>query len=150
MALPAAAAVVELTPPLVMPEIAQIFHDEGRLDLPEADHPDRLPPMFMKVKEWSAVARKLIVSGLAHAIPVAAAPSSRSRSLASGVFGVSKPESELRRVIVDRRRKNCCERSLREAAFVASVAERWSDQKFMEVVREMTLPHPMQFRDLFM
>eukprot|EP00971_Amphidinium_carterae_P037555 738405-Amphidinium_carterae.1 len=150
MALPKAAAVVELTPPIVLPEIAEIFGTIGGLDLAPEEHPAKLPQMFMKVDNWSAIAQRLVQSGLAHVIPFEGAPRSLGRSLASGLFGVPKPGSELCRLIVDRRRKNACERSIREAACARASEESWEDEQLMMVIREMTLPHSLQFRDLFL
>eukprot|EP00971_Amphidinium_carterae_P118978 2357183-Amphidinium_carterae.1 len=149
MALPVNAAVVQLVPPIVLPEISKILHTEGALDLSPLEHPKHLPPMFMLVQDWASLAKKLLESGLAHAVPYAKVPRSCGRSVASGLFGVSKPGSDLRRVIVDRRRKNACERSLREAACAWAVEEQWGEDRLLAVVREMTLPHPMQFKDLF-
>eukprot|EP00971_Amphidinium_carterae_P020160 397147-Amphidinium_carterae.1 len=150
MALPHAAAVVDLLPPVLLPELADIFHTPGSLELPLEEHPSKLPAMFMMVEDWAGVARKLMESGLAHVIPYEEIPRSHARSLSSGLFGVEKPGTEKRRVIVDRRRKNACERSLREAACLAAVVNNWSETKLMETIREMTLPHPMQFKDLFL
>eukprot|EP00971_Amphidinium_carterae_P188722 3746151-Amphidinium_carterae.1 len=150
MALPAAAAVVELVPPLVQPELSALLHTPGGLDLPVAEHPQRLPAMYMQVSDWAAVARRLLDSGLAHIVDYDAVPRSRGRSLSSGLFGVSKPGSNLKRVIVDRRRKNACERSLREATLLVSAEQQWDLDRTLSLVREMTLPHPLQFKDLFM
>eukprot|EP00971_Amphidinium_carterae_P263677 5231264-Amphidinium_carterae.1 len=150
MALPADAAVVDLVPPILLPELAKIFQDPKSLVLPEPEHPSRLPAMYMQVENWTGVARRLLDSGLVKTIPFASMPRSRGRSLASGLFGVSKPGSEKRRLIIDRRRKNACERSMREAACIAAVREQWADERLLEVIREMTLPHPLQLRDLFM
>eukprot|EP00971_Amphidinium_carterae_P029534 581407-Amphidinium_carterae.1 len=150
MALPATAAVVELVPPLVQPELSTLLHTPGGLDLPLDEHPQRLPAMYMQVNDWPAVARRLLDSGLAHVVDYEAATRSHGRSLSSGLFGVSKPGSDLKRVIVDRRRKNACERSLREATLLASAEQQWDLDRTLSLGREMTLPHPLQFKDLFM
>eukprot|EP00971_Amphidinium_carterae_P319682 6353600-Amphidinium_carterae.1 len=83
IALPCAAAVVQLVPPIFLPELTEIFQDASNLELAESEHPDRLPAMYMQVENWPGVARRLLSSGLADTIPFTSLARSRGRSLAS-------------------------------------------------------------------
>eukprot|EP00971_Amphidinium_carterae_P184423 3661368-Amphidinium_carterae.1 len=150
MALPKQAAIVALVPPVLDPDISELLHRKGVFELPVSDHPEKLPALFMNVSSWSGVACRLVESGVAHLIDAEHAPHSRGRRLAAGMFGVAKPGSDLRRVRIDRRRKNACDFSLREVTCAEALKASWPTSRMLSALRRMTLPHSLQLKDLFL
>eukprot|EP00971_Amphidinium_carterae_P088500 1751095-Amphidinium_carterae.1 len=72
-----------------------------------------------------------------------------SRHLRAGVFGVAKPDSDKVRMIIDRRRKNPTELSMRTALHERG-RKGLAEQHVHELRRYMTLPHALQLGDVLL
>eukprot|EP00971_Amphidinium_carterae_P037424 735887-Amphidinium_carterae.3 len=90
----------------------------GMLDKPASSGEQEVrtfPPLFMKVRDWHELSALLVQSGLCCLGADDRCPVWGSRHLRAGVFGVAKPDSDKVRMIIDRRRKNATEISMRTA-----------------------------------
>eukprot|EP00971_Amphidinium_carterae_P243864 4842953-Amphidinium_carterae.4 len=106
MSLPEVAGVVPLRHPIIPLAFQDMLEKPNIFLRRPSDMPDRLPPWFMCVKHWPGVAKQLILRGLCRAVSPDHVTYLGDHHLRAGLFGVEKPQSLLRRVIVDRRRRN--------------------------------------------
>eukprot|EP00971_Amphidinium_carterae_P075901 1499652-Amphidinium_carterae.2 len=148
LSLPEVAGVV----PLRFPVIPKVFEDI--LETPqvflreEKDMPLRLPPWYMNVACWPRIAYQLLDRGLCRPVHPSEAMSWQGHHLRAGLFGVEKPQTHLRRVIVDRRRRNAIERCLRQIIMEKAKNEHWSPEELEHAWRLMTLPHGSQLTEI--
>eukprot|EP00971_Amphidinium_carterae_P241606 4797593-Amphidinium_carterae.1 len=120
MSLPSVAAQIDLRWPLVPREVEAILATPNAFRLPVELEPIALCPLFVNVTSWLPVALTLCKAGLVMPMDDREVPRTcDGRHLRSGLFGVEKSSGSQLRVIVDRRRMNSCEHSLRDV--VASV-----------------------------
>eukprot|EP00971_Amphidinium_carterae_P258329 5127379-Amphidinium_carterae.2 len=108
-----------------------------------------LPPLFMRVQDWSQFSVRLVETGLCAIGDDTDAPTLGARHLRSGIFGVAKPDTRELRMIIDRRRKNKTEVSMRSALYERA-CHGLREERLTELRRHMTLPHSMQFVDLLL
>eukprot|EP00971_Amphidinium_carterae_P338980 6476555-Amphidinium_carterae.5 len=73
------------------------------------DMPSMLPSWFMNVRNWPGIAKQLVRHGLCRGIHPSAVTTWKGQHLRARLFGVEKPQTSQRRVIVDRRRRNAVE-----------------------------------------
>eukprot|EP00971_Amphidinium_carterae_P218095 4329399-Amphidinium_carterae.1 len=111
-----------------------------------------LPRLCVRSPDWAALAEALVKVGLCAVGEDAKSPvwGSQQRHLRAGVFGVEKPDSNMLRLIVDRRRKNATEVGLRQGLVQLRDADLIDEARFGYLMRHMTLPHASQFTDLLL
>eukprot|EP00971_Amphidinium_carterae_P078453 1551722-Amphidinium_carterae.1 len=148
MSLPEIAGVVPLKHPVIPSVFQSILETPDIFLKTKANMPIRLPPWFMCVKSWPGIARQLLLRGLCRAVAVEEVQPWRGQHLRAGLFGVEKPQTTARRVIVDRRRRNAVERCLRQVVMEKALAERWPPEKLEHAWRLLTLPHGSQLGDI--
>eukprot|EP00971_Amphidinium_carterae_P113519 2248945-Amphidinium_carterae.2 len=128
---------------------------EGFLDAPMTPAEQdalSLPRLGMRTHDWVELSRKMVQIGLCCLADDRECPTwgSQKRHLRAGIFGVAKPESTELRLIIDRRRKNSTERSLRKGLKCLHSMGLVEDARYYELLRHMTLPHASQFTDLLL
>eukprot|EP00971_Amphidinium_carterae_P277412 5505535-Amphidinium_carterae.1 len=148
MSLPEVAGIVPLKYPVVPKMFEDIFETPNVFLRDPADMPIRLPSWYMNVRCWPGIARQLILHGLCRAVHVAEVVSWHGMHLRAGLFGVEKPQSSLRRVIVDRRRRNAIERCVRQIVLEKALAEKWPPENLEYAWRLLTLPHGSQLGEM--
>eukprot|EP00971_Amphidinium_carterae_P040337 791763-Amphidinium_carterae.1 len=151
LSLPAASAQVDLVYPIVPKVVETILNTPGVFRLPVALEPPVLPSLFVNVSSWLPIAISLCESGLLMPLDDHDVPrTSDGRHLRAGLFGVKKSMGEKLRIIVDRRRMNSCEYSLREVVARQCILEKFPLDVSEGLRRLFVLPHPEQFRDLLL
>ena len=76
-------------------------------------------------------------------VPGAGLPQIGGKPATAGFFGVLKKASSLLRVILDRRRRNIMEKSLCRLFLELRADEVITAEEYQELVRLITLPHPL-------
>eukprot|EP00971_Amphidinium_carterae_P057724 1141695-Amphidinium_carterae.1 len=151
MSLPALAAKVDLVYPLVPHEVEHLLATPGVFRMCACDEPSRLHSLFVNVESWLPAALVLCEAGLLMPINDRDVPRcADGRHLCSGLFGVKKSSGEKLRIIVDRRRMNSCEHSLREVLGRYCAQHGLSRSETEGLLRLFVLPHPEQFKELFL
>eukprot|EP00971_Amphidinium_carterae_P352836 6492748-Amphidinium_carterae.2 len=146
MSLPEVSAQVPLEYPVLPPELVHYLRSASAFRDPECDPLTvKMPPHFMCCDNWLGVGSRLVSCGLAEVTHDWLEPSFGKYHLRTGLFGVAKADSDLVRLIVDRRRANMVERSMRA---VTLADDSLSCERKGELLRLMTLPHASQFLDL--
>eukprot|EP00971_Amphidinium_carterae_P330868 6464124-Amphidinium_carterae.2 len=146
MSLPLASAQVGLQEPVMPPELVaylQAPHVFTRKDLDDSVF--KPAPHFVHCKDWPGIAAKLVSCGLARIAKDEEEPKFGRWHLRTGVFGVPKSDSKLVRLIIDRRRANMVEHSMRHLVIHE---ENIALDRKAELLRFMTLPHSSQYTDL--
>eukprot|EP00971_Amphidinium_carterae_P058441 1156167-Amphidinium_carterae.1 len=146
MSLPEASAQVDLVEPVLPSEPVSHLQRPGAFSRDDLEEASFLPaPHFVHCEDWPGVAAQIISSGLARVCLSSEEPRLKHWHLRTGLFGVPKAEGDLVRLILDRRRANQGEKSLR--ALVIEDTGLAAERK-VELLRYMTLPHSSQFVDL--
>eukprot|EP00971_Amphidinium_carterae_P324936 6454969-Amphidinium_carterae.1 len=148
MSLPELAGVVPLEQPVIPQAFEVILKTPDVFLRAEHDMPCSLPSWFMCVQNWPGVARKLLERGLCRAVPASEVSTWRGQHLRAGLFGVEKPSTPMRRVIIDRRRRNAVERCLRQVILEKAQEESWAPQELEHAWRLLTLPHGSQLAEM--
>eukprot|EP00971_Amphidinium_carterae_P349168 6490879-Amphidinium_carterae.3 len=148
MSLPEVAGVVPLQFPIIPQAFQDILESPHAFLRQESDMPERLPPWFMCVKQWPKIAQQLIVRGLCRPVSPDEVSFLGGHHLRAGLFGVEKPQTLQRRVIVDRRRRNAVEVCLRHVLLQRAVSEHWDPDDLEHAWRLLTLPHGAQLCEL--
>eukprot|EP00971_Amphidinium_carterae_P332684 6466947-Amphidinium_carterae.1 len=138
MSLPEVAGVVPLQYPIIPREFEEILVEPDVFLRRESDMPEVLPTWYMNIASWPGIARQLLRHGLCRPVHPSEAR----------LFGVEKPQSPLKRVIVDRRRRNSIERCLRNVVAERALAESWEVAELEHAWRLLTLPHGSQLSEL--
>eukprot|EP00971_Amphidinium_carterae_P063954 1265951-Amphidinium_carterae.2 len=149
--LPTSSAVVDLQS-VLPPELYGLLSVPGMLIKPVTEEEKEvisLPPLFMKVKDWEELCILLVKTGLCVLGEDDWSPLWGGRHLRAGVFGVAKPDTDSLRMIIDRRRKNATEVSVR-AALYERVGKLLDKDRLLHLKKHMTLPHALQFGDLLL
>ena len=110
MSIPAAGARILLQEPVLPTEVAELLRQPDVFDLPAELLPRRLPLRCLRATNNADVLAKLWDTGLLEACPEEAVRRHRGEVIRAGLFGVAKKLSDKRRVIVDRRMRNACEK----------------------------------------
>eukprot|EP00971_Amphidinium_carterae_P122874 2432217-Amphidinium_carterae.2 len=143
MSLPAQSATIKLVFPTVPKIIEKLLHTPGVfLRTPQ---PSSLAPSFTHVSWWSEVALELLHRGLGELRPVASDECFNGKRVYAGLFGVPKKDSDLARIIIDRRPQNSREMSIRETLMMMMREAKISVADFEHLTDLMTLPYPGQF-----
>eukprot|EP00971_Amphidinium_carterae_P266685 5290002-Amphidinium_carterae.3 len=148
MSLPDVAGVVALRHPVIPSEFEEILETADIFLRNADDMPLRLPSWFMCTASWPPIAQRLILSGLCTPVHASSVSTWQGQHLRAGLFGVPKPNTEMRRVIVDRRRRNAIERCLRHVVKERALSQRWSAEELEHAWRLLTLPHGSQLGEL--
>eukprot|EP00971_Amphidinium_carterae_P210931 4185404-Amphidinium_carterae.1 len=148
MSLPVQAGIVPLEFPVIPAVFEEILKTPNVFMKCDDDMPSRLPSWYMSVRNWPRVARSLIQHGLCKAIHPSEVTTWRGQHLRAGLFGVEKPGSSQRRVIVDRRRRNSVERCLRQVILERALREKWDPMDLEHAWRLLTLPHGSQLGEI--
>eukprot|EP00971_Amphidinium_carterae_P282209 5602371-Amphidinium_carterae.1 len=148
MSLPEVAGVVPLKAPVIPSVFQRILETPDVFLRHEEDMPERLPPWFMCVHHWPQIAQQLLDRGLCKPVSIDQLTTWRGQHLRAGLFGVAKPQTEQRRVIIDRRRRNAVERCLRQVLIEIALRDRWDPQQLEHAWRLLTLPHGAQLAEL--
>eukprot|EP00971_Amphidinium_carterae_P134020 2655823-Amphidinium_carterae.3 len=125
MSLPEVAGVVPLEYPIIPKVFEEILTEPEVFMRKEENMPDVLPTWYMNVSSWPGIARQLLKHALCRPVHPSEAQVWRGQHLRAGLFGVNKPQSPLKRVIVDRRRRNAIERCLRNVVAERALRESW-------------------------
>eukprot|EP00971_Amphidinium_carterae_P346744 6488398-Amphidinium_carterae.3 len=146
MSLPECSAQVPLQYPVLPQELAQYLETPSLFRDPACDPLTvSMPPHFMCCRDWIGIAARLVSCGLAQVTHDWLEPRLGKHHLRTGLFGVSKADTDLVRLIVDRRRANMVERSMRA---VTLADPSLSPERRCDLLRMMTLPHACQLLDL--
>eukprot|EP00971_Amphidinium_carterae_P205801 4084265-Amphidinium_carterae.1 len=146
MSLPAASAQVALKEPVLPPELVAYLQEPNVFTRQDIDASVFKPaPHFVHCRDWPGIAAKLVNCGLARITKDEDEPRFDRWHLRTGVFGVPKSEGDLVRLIIDRRRANLVEHSMRHLVIHD---ERLTKDRKAELLRFMTLPHSSQYTDL--
>eukprot|EP00971_Amphidinium_carterae_P350331 6491491-Amphidinium_carterae.1 len=148
MSLPEVAGIVPLRHPIIPSVFEEILTEPDVFLRSESDMPEVLPTWYMNVASWPGIARQLLKHGLCRPVHPSEAHEWRGQHLRAGLFGVVKPQSSLRRVIVDRRRRNSIERCLRNVVAERALAESWPVAELEHAWRLLTLPHGSQLSEI--
>eukprot|EP00971_Amphidinium_carterae_P156649 3105240-Amphidinium_carterae.1 len=109
----------------------------------------------MDVCDWPEVARELRRCRLVKYIPETAVPvyelsSGRRTQARAGIFGVPMSSGERARLIIDRRKQNALEMSIRFCVLTGARREAWSAAETGKQWRLLTLPHATSLCDLLL
>eukprot|EP00971_Amphidinium_carterae_P332781 6467102-Amphidinium_carterae.1 len=148
MSLPEKAGLVPLKSPVIPPEFQSMLEEPDIFLREPSDMPDKLPPWYMCVASWPDIAKQLLRRGLCRAVHPTEAPLWQGQHLRTGLFGVTKPQTDLRRVIIDRRRRNSIERCLRQVLMEKAVEQSWDPERLEHAWRLLTLPHGSQLTEI--
>eukprot|EP00971_Amphidinium_carterae_P306267 6086479-Amphidinium_carterae.2 len=152
--LPVESAKIDLS--RVLPqELFCMLSTPGYLDLQLSEAEKNalsLPRMCMRSACWKELGRELVRIGLCLVADDECARlwGTNQRHLRAGVFGVEKPDTSKLRLIVDRRRSNATERSLRKGLANLLEGDLIDPERYHLLLRHMTLPHASQFTDLLL
>eukprot|EP00971_Amphidinium_carterae_P351168 6491953-Amphidinium_carterae.1 len=151
VSLPTCSAMVDLQT-VLPPELFALLSVPGMLER-VSDESEKealsLPALFMRVRDWDELSLHLVQTGLCCLGEDRWSPTWGARHLRAGVFGVEKPDTCKVRMIVDRRRKNATEVSMRTSLYGRCGAT-MSEDRLHLLKRHMTLPHSLQFGDLLL
>eukprot|EP00971_Amphidinium_carterae_P335843 6471895-Amphidinium_carterae.2 len=150
--LPKAAAQIDLVPPVIPAPIARLLESEEGFAKSSEGLPASLPRRHLNISGWPELLRRLVTIGLARLVPLHTIPCIEGRPQLAGLFGVHKADSDLKRMIVDRRPRNACElgaelalaRFLGQFPMSAEESEIYSPRL---LIRFGTLPHAALFAD---
>eukprot|EP00971_Amphidinium_carterae_P162590 3223250-Amphidinium_carterae.1 len=148
MSLPDHAGLVPLKSPVVPPEFEAMLEEPDIFLRASHDMLERLPPWYMCVASWPDIAKQLLHRGLCRPVRPSEAQLWHGQHLRAGLFGVAKPDTKMRRVIIDRRRRNSIERCLRQVMMEKALREQWEPERLEHAWRLMTLPHGSQLGEL--
>eukprot|EP00971_Amphidinium_carterae_P282208 5602370-Amphidinium_carterae.1 len=148
MSLPDVAGVVPLKAPVIPSVFEHIWETPDIFLRHDEDMPERLPPWFMCVHHWPRIAQQLLDRGLCKPVSPDLLTTWRGQHLRAGLFGVAKPQTEQRRVIIDRRRRNAVERCLRQVVLETALRDRWDPHQLEHAWRLLTLPRGAQLAEL--
>jgi hypothetical protein len=151
--LPAHAAAVALDGRFARPLLADLYREEHPFDLPEEQVPLQAPNACSCIVPGQTIPLLALAwdCGLLGLVPVGHVPRVGGIVAAAELFGVAKKLTDKLRLIVDRRRRNSMEMSLRTALmrYVADVCPERTDE-MNQLLRHFVLPHASQFSDIVM
>eukprot|EP00971_Amphidinium_carterae_P220047 4368088-Amphidinium_carterae.1 len=143
MSLPRQSATIDLVYPTVPRTVEMLLHSaDAFLRHPQ---PHALAPSFTQVSSWPAVAGELLSRGLGELRPIDGCNRFNGRRVYAGAFGVPKKDSQMARIIIDRRPQNSREMSVREAVLQLLKKGELDDGEFLHLTDLMTLPFAGQF-----
>ena len=149
MSVPKVGADILLEEPVVPVPLAQLFRDPDAFALPPHLLPPHLPPRCLRVSCMRGVLARLWDVKLLAPCPDAELVWHNQEVVRAGLFGVAKKNTDLLRVIVDRRMRNACERGLEEVLVEHCLKTGVEADQVIEYRRRMVFPHASQFIDLF-
>jgi hypothetical protein len=117
-------------------------------DRPAEELPAQAPAACSTVQHWPSLAGRLFDLGMLELLHPSSTPSIGGKPAAAELFGVPKKGSELRRVILDRRRRNAMEKPLDRVLTELAVRGELDEDTLHHLLRLSVLPHPVQFADL--
>ncbi|MBM4022198.1 MAG: hypothetical protein FJ284_08145 [Planctomycetes bacterium] len=128
--------------------LAELYQRPGVFDRPEHELPGQAPNACEKVKDWEPLVARMFEVGMLKLLDPRSTPVVAGVRASAALFGVAKKDSELLRVILDRRRRNCMEKSLDRVITEMYESGQLDDDTFLHLLRLVTLPHPCQLVDL--
>ena len=150
MSVPDVAAILPLDETRLPKVYANIVACPELFDLEPHEWPTELPGMCMSVSNWPDVACKLWDVALVNVVADLDIPRWQGLAIRAGLFGVGKKLSELLRIIIDKRRKNACEKALLRVLLAEAHRCNVSDDELAMLLRLYVLPHASQFVDFFL
>ena len=132
----------------IHPELAAIYSTPGIFDRPLEELPAQSPVACSRVEHWPSLAGRMYDLSMLELMLPSTTPCLAGRAATSQFFGVAKKDSQLLRVILDRRPRNCMEKTLHRVLVERLLDGRLAPDVFHHLVRLLALPHPVQLTDL--